>query len=55
MAELQGEVALLRAKCDSHPEVKRFAVENLRLGEVGRCCSIRALPALLAWVCSWLL
>lgn len=36
MAELQREIELLRAKVDAHPEVKRFAVENLRLSEVSR-------------------
>lgn len=35
VAELQREVELLRGKVDSHPEVKRFAVENLHLSEVG--------------------
>jgi len=34
MAELQREIELLRAKVEAHPEVKRFAVENLRLSEV---------------------
>ncbi|PRW34071.1 phragmoplast orienting kinesin 2 [Chlorella sorokiniana] len=33
VAELQQELELLRAKVDSHPEVKRFAVENIRLAE----------------------
>jgi hypothetical protein len=35
VAELQAELELLRAKVESHPEVKRFAVENLHLSEVG--------------------
>ena len=35
VAQLQGELELLRAKVESHPEVKRFAVENLHLSEVG--------------------
>lgn len=34
VAELQREVELLRAKVEAHPEVKRFAVENLHLSEV---------------------
>jgi hypothetical protein len=34
VAELQREVELLRGKVEAHPEVKRFAVENLHLSEV---------------------
>lgn len=34
VAELQQEIELLRAKVDAHPDVKRFAVENIRLSEV---------------------
>lgn len=33
VAELQREVELLRGKVEAHPEVKRFAVENLHLSE----------------------
>lgn len=33
VAGLQREIELLRAKVEAHPEVKRFAVENLKLSE----------------------
>lgn len=33
VADLQREIDLLRAKVEAHPEVKRFAVENLKLSE----------------------
>ncbi|GAB4815485.1 hypothetical protein N2152v2_002531 [Parachlorella kessleri] len=33
VVELQQEVELLKARLEAHPEVKRFAAENLRLGQ----------------------
>lgn len=48
VSELQQEIDLLRGKVEAHPEVKRFAVENLRLSEVGGTAG-PVLAAALAW------